>query len=94
MSEQNILPQLKPEIATQHEEVSPPTSLLVRWWIYQHERFPIFAHGVLIAAFSFCMVSYSSLVRGYVPTCAGALAFACAAAFSVRRLALPRPDDA
>ena len=23
-----------------------------RWWIYQKERFPIFGHGPLIAAFS------------------------------------------
>lgn len=66
MPEQTFFPQLKPEIATQHGETSPRPSLLARWWIYQRERFPIFAHGVLIAAFSFCMVSYSSLVRGYV----------------------------
>jgi 4-hydroxybenzoate polyprenyltransferase len=35
-----------------------------RWWIYQRERFPIFAHGALIAAFSFSAVSYSALLRG------------------------------
>lgn len=40
--------------------------IFARWWIYQRERFPIFTHGPLIAAFSFCMVSYASLVRGYV----------------------------
>ena len=34
-----------------------------RWHIYQRERFPILAHGALIAAFSFCGVSYSSLLR-------------------------------
>lgn len=39
---------------------------LAHWWIYQRERFPIFTHGPLIAAFSCCMVSYSSLMRGYV----------------------------
>ena len=33
-----------------------------RWWIYQKERFPIFAHGTLIAAFSACAVAYSSLL--------------------------------
>ena len=38
--------------------------LLARLWIYQRERFPIFSHGALIAAFSFCMVSYSALTRG------------------------------
>jgi 4-hydroxybenzoate polyprenyltransferase len=35
-----------------------------RWQIYQRERFPVFAHGPLIAAFSFSAVSYSSLLRG------------------------------
>ncbi|MGB0034157.1 MAG: UbiA family prenyltransferase [Candidatus Acidiferrales bacterium] len=35
-----------------------------RWWIYQRERFPIFAHAPLIAAFSFSAISYSSLLRG------------------------------
>src|SRR5450631_1047736 len=49
MPEQIIIPQLKSEIATQHGKTSPPPSLLARWWIYQRERFPIFAHGVLIA---------------------------------------------
>lgn len=34
-----------------------------RWWIYQRERFPLLAHGPLIAAFSACAVSYSSLLR-------------------------------
>lgn len=35
-----------------------------RWWIYQKERFPLAAHGPLIAAFSACAVSFSSLLRG------------------------------
>src|SRR5262245_11209983 len=35
-----------------------------RWWTYQRERFPIFAHGALITAFSFSAVSYSALLRG------------------------------
>ena len=35
-----------------------------RWWIYQRERFPIVAHGPLIAAFSFCAVSLSTQLRG------------------------------
>jgi 4-hydroxybenzoate polyprenyltransferase len=34
-----------------------------RWWIYQKERFPLLAHGPLIAAFSACAVSFSSLIR-------------------------------
>ncbi|HVR34840.1 MAG TPA: UbiA family prenyltransferase [Methylomirabilota bacterium] len=37
-----------------------------RWWIYQRERFPVFAHGPLILAFSFSAVSFSSLLRGDV----------------------------
>ena len=35
-----------------------------RWWIYQRERFPIFAHGLLIAVFSFSAISFSQLLRG------------------------------
>jgi hypothetical protein len=38
--------------------------MLSRWWTYQRERFPIFAHGPLIAAFSFSAVSYSAMLRG------------------------------
>lgn len=36
----------------------------MRWWIYQKERFPIVAHGPLIAAFSSCAVSFSALLLG------------------------------
>ena len=36
-----------------------------RWWTYQQERFPILAHGPLIAAFSFSGVCYSLLLRGH-----------------------------
>jgi 4-hydroxybenzoate polyprenyltransferase len=42
------------------------TSLLVRWWIYQRERFPLATHIPLIAAFSFCTLSFSMLARGVV----------------------------
>jgi 4-hydroxybenzoate polyprenyltransferase len=35
-----------------------------RWWIYQRERFPIFAHTPIILAFSLSAVSYSALLRG------------------------------
>jgi hypothetical protein len=35
-----------------------------RWWTYQRERFPLAAHGPLIASFSFCAVSYSRMLRG------------------------------
>jgi hypothetical protein len=34
-----------------------------RWWTYQKERFPIAAHGPLIAAFSASAVSFSALLR-------------------------------
>ena len=34
-----------------------------RWWVYQRERFPVFAHGLLIAAFSLSAVSFSMLLR-------------------------------
>lgn len=35
-----------------------------RWWIYQRERFPIFAHGLLIAVFSGSAVCFSRVLRG------------------------------
>ncbi len=34
-----------------------------RWWIYQRERFPLLAHGPLVAAFSFSALCFSSLLR-------------------------------
>jgi len=37
--------------------------LAQRWWTYQRERFPVFGHGLLIAAFSFCAVSLSRALR-------------------------------
>lgn len=35
-----------------------------RWITYQRERFPLAAHGPLVAAFSASAVCYSSLIRG------------------------------
>jgi 4-hydroxybenzoate polyprenyltransferase len=35
-----------------------------RWWIYQRERFPVLAHGLLIGAFSFSALCYSACLRG------------------------------
>jgi 4-hydroxybenzoate polyprenyltransferase len=35
-----------------------------RWWVYQRERFPVLAHGLLIAAFSSSAVCFSALLRG------------------------------
>lgn len=40
----------------------------MRWWIYQQERFPLFQHGPLVAAFSSCAVAYSSMLTGTPPT--------------------------
>ena len=34
-----------------------------RWWIYQRERFPVFAHGPLVLAFSASAVCFSHLLR-------------------------------
>jgi hypothetical protein len=39
-----------------------------RWYIYQQERFPLLANGLLIAAFSSSAVCYSALLRGGTPT--------------------------
>lgn len=42
-----------------------------RWWTYQKERFPLLAHGPLIAAFSASAVCYSTLLRGSASLPAG-----------------------
>ncbi len=55
-----------------------------RWWVYQRERFPVFAHGVLIAAFSYSAVCFSALLRGQVqppPASTALVAFATAFLF-------------
>lgn len=35
-----------------------------KWWIYQSERFPLKQYVPMVAAFSFCAVSYSAFLRG------------------------------
>ena len=40
------------------------TTGLTRWWVYQRERFPLLAHGPIIAAFSASGVSFSAALRG------------------------------
>ena len=40
------------------------TAGLARWWVYQRERFPLLAHGPIIAAFSASGVSFSAALRG------------------------------
>ena len=52
-------PQAKPQ-------AKPQPSVFARWWIYQRERFPLATHAPLIAAFSFCTLSFSMLARGVV----------------------------
>ncbi len=37
-----------------------------KWWPYQRERFPIFAHSPLLLAFIFSALSYFSLLRGAI----------------------------
>lgn len=49
---------------------------MTRWIVYQRERFPLAAHGPLVAAFSASAVCFSSLVRGHI-------AFPRASAFAV-----------
>ena len=44
-------------------QVSGHETSVKRWWIYQRERFPLVAYGILIAAFSSSAVGYSSLLR-------------------------------
>jgi 4-hydroxybenzoate polyprenyltransferase len=51
------------------------------WWTYQRERFPVLAHGPLIAAFSASAVCYSALVRGADRVTAASLAVAFGTAF-------------
>ena len=46
-------------------DAKPRPPLLARWWIYQRERFPLATHIPLIAAFSFCTLSFSMLARGH-----------------------------
>jgi 4-hydroxybenzoate polyprenyltransferase len=38
-----------------------------RWWVYQRERFPLLAHGPLIAAFSGATLGFSALLRDATP---------------------------
>jgi 4-hydroxybenzoate polyprenyltransferase len=52
-----------------------------RWWVYQRERFPVLAHGPLIAAFSLSAVSYSALLRGEQSITAASAAVAFITAF-------------
>ena len=46
------------------EAAANKSSFLNRFFIYQKERFPFLAHGLLISAFSFSAISYSRICRG------------------------------
>jgi len=48
-------------------EVRDTRGLGARLWEYQTERFPVFKHGALIAAFGASAVCLSALLRGAVP---------------------------
>ncbi|HYD52955.1 MAG TPA: UbiA family prenyltransferase [Gemmatimonadaceae bacterium] len=61
-----------PAIRLQHDRPAPPMVIIPpgprprgwrRWVVYQRERFPVFAHGALIAAFSTGAVCYSAQLR-------------------------------
>ena len=55
---------MKSETSEPLREAAPAADLPSgRWWTYQRERFPVLAHGPLIAAFSFSAVSFSWLLR-------------------------------
>lgn len=46
------------------------SNFLIRFFIYQKERFPFLAHGVLIGAFTFSAIAYSRICRdadGFIP---------------------------
>jgi 4-hydroxybenzoate polyprenyltransferase len=38
-----------------------------RWWVYQKERFPIFAHGPMVIVFCLSIMLFSSLQEGEIP---------------------------
>lgn len=38
---------------------------MARWWIYQRERFPIFAHGSLIVLFSAAAIGLAHMLAGH-----------------------------
>src|SRR5688572_30634839 len=40
-------------------------NLLLRFYLYQKERFPFLTHGILIAVFTFSAISYSRLSSGF-----------------------------
>jgi 4-hydroxybenzoate polyprenyltransferase len=56
--------QLQPGAQGARAEPGGEEAGMTRWWVYQRERFPVLAHGPLVAAFSLSAVSFSRLLRG------------------------------
>lgn len=76
-----ILSQIEQGEPQAAENLLPPVytrdSLFRRYWIYLSERFPLLAHGLLIAGFSVSTVGYTSARLGLaaMPTSATIVAF-------------------
>ncbi len=53
-------------IKSSHAATTLPRETITsnRWWVYQRERFPVFAHAPVILAFSLSALAYSALLRG------------------------------
>ena len=66
---------------TQTPDRTQRVGVASRWWIYQRERFPLVAHGILIAAFSVSAVGYSSLLRADSPPTPSSMLVAFASSF-------------
>jgi 4-hydroxybenzoate polyprenyltransferase len=56
------------DATTPAPKMTPKAGLAARLWQYQAERFPIFKHGALIAAFGASAVCLSALLRGATPS--------------------------
>lgn len=61
--------------------VAVRTSLLGRLWTYQAERFPVFKHGVAIAAFAWAAATLPALLNRGVPLHPGAITVAVIVSF-------------
>ena len=64
-----------------------------RWCVYQRERFPLLAHGLLIAAFSSSAVSFSCLLRGGIALPSAASLFTAFASAFILFLQLRIADE-
>ena len=55
---------VKQSINPIREQEEPDAPFYLRFYQYQKERFPVFGHGLLVAAFTFSGISYSLICRG------------------------------